>query len=82
MIKFFMRDGELSHTKLLTLLSFPVSTYVIILYASRGTLTAELLGVYAGAYVLGAIGSSATNAYQKRATYQNNRNIKVDNPDD
>lgn len=76
---FFVRDGELSHTKLLTMLSFPVSTYVVLLYAFRGTLTAELLGVYVGAYVIGAIGSSATSAYSQRSTYQR---TKVDNPDD
>ena len=76
---FFVRDGELSHTKLLTMLSFPVSTYVVLLYAFRGTLTAELLGVYVGAYVIGAIGSSATSAYSQRNTYQR---TKVDNPND
>ena len=64
---FFIRNGELSHTKLLTILSFPVSTYVVVLYAFRGTLTAELLGVYVGAQVIGAIGSSVTSAYSQRS---------------
>lgn len=64
--EFFMRDGQKSHTKLLTILSFPPATGIICLYAWRGTLDAEMLGVYLGAYVLGAIGSSATSAYYKR----------------
>lgn len=71
--QFFMRDGEPSHTKLLCLLSFPPATLVICLYAWRGTLEAEMFGAYIGAYVLGAIGSSATNAYQKRS-FQSQKN--------
>ena len=82
MIKFFMRDGDLSHSKTLNMLAFIVGTYGYIYMLHHGTLSDEYAIGYLSIFVLNAVGSSATNAYQKRPTYQNNRNIKVDNPDD
>ena len=76
-----MRDGALSHSKTLNILAFIVGTYGYIYMLHHNTLSDEYAIGYLSIFVLNAVGSSATNAYQKRPTYQNNRNIKVDNPD-
>jgi len=52
MREFFEDDeGRLSMSRLLCFLAFPAATYVVILKPS-----AEVLGVYLGAFVLGYIG--------------------------
>lgn len=78
----FFRSGDLSHSKTLNILTWIIGTYGYLYMLHHGTLTDEYAIGYLSIFVLNAVGSSATNAYQKRATYQNNRNIKVDNPDD
>ena len=75
-----MRDGELSHSKTLVILAFIVGTYGYIYMLHHGTLSDEYAIGYLSIFVLNVVGSSATNAYQKR-TYQPTKNIKVDNPD-
>ena len=78
----FFRSGDLSHSKTLNILTWIIGTYGYLYMLHYGTLSDEYAIGYLSIVVLNAVGSSATNAYQKRATYQNNRNIKVDNPDD
>lgn len=78
----FFRDGDLSHSKTLNMLAFIVGTYGYIYMLHHSTLSDEYAIGYLSIFVLNAVGSSATNAYKKRPTYQNNRNAKVDNPDD
>ena len=78
----FFRSGDLSHSKTLNILTWIIGTYGYLYMLHHGTLSDEYAIGYLSIFVLNAVGSSATNAYQKRATYQNNRNAKVDNPDD
>ena len=74
MIKFFMRDGELSHSKTLNMLAFIVGTYGYIYMLHHGTLSDEYAIGYLSIFVLNAVGSSATNAYQKRGDFTSKRN--------
>lgn len=74
MIKLFMRDGELSHSKILNILAFIVGTYGYIYMLHHGTLSDEYAIGYLSIFVLNAIGSSATNAYQKRGDFTSKRN--------
>ena len=74
MIKFFMRDGELSHSKTLNMLAFIVGTYGYIYMLHHGTLSDEYAIGYLSIFVLNAVGSSATNAYQKRGDFISKRN--------
>lgn len=68
-----MRDGELSHSKTLNILAFIVGTYGYIYMLHHGTLSDEYAIGYLSIFVLNAVGSSATNAYQKRA-FQSQKN--------
>lgn len=63
-----MRDGDLSHSKTLNMLAFIVGTYGYIYMLHHGTLSDEYAIGYLSIFVLNAVGSSATNAYQKRNT--------------
>ena len=74
MIKFFMRDGELSHSKTLNMLAFIVGTYGYVYMLHHGTLSDEYAIGYLSIFVLNAVGSSATNAYQKRGDFTSKRN--------
>lgn len=62
----FMRDGDISHSKTLTILAYIVGTYGFIYMLHHGTLSDEYAIGYLSIFVLNAVGSSATNAYQKR----------------
>ena len=74
MIKLFMRDGDLSHSKTLNMLAFIVGTYGYIYMLHHGTLSDEYAIGYLSIFVLNAVGSSATNAYQKRGDFTSKRN--------
>lgn len=63
-----MRDSELSHSKTLVILSWIVATIWGSVKLYQGALSDDFVGIYLGAFVLNVIGSSATNAYQKRNT--------------
>ena len=69
-----MRDGELSHSKTLNMLAFIVGTYGYIYMLHHGTLSDEYAIGYLSIFVLNAVGSSATNAYQKRGDFTSKRN--------
>ena len=69
-----MRDGELSHSKTLNMLAFIVGTYGYVYMLHHGTLSDEYAIGYLSIFVLNAVGSSATNAYQKRGDFTSKRN--------
>ena len=69
-----MRDGDLSHSKTLNMLAFIVGTYGYIYMLHHGTLSDEYAMGYLSIFVLNAVGSSATNAYQKRGDFTSKRN--------
>ena len=74
MIKLLMRDGDWSHSKTLNMLAFIVGTYGYIYMLHHGTLSDEYAIGYLSIFVLNAVGSSATNAYQKRGDFASKRN--------
>lgn len=74
----FFRDGQLSHSKTLNILTWMVGTYGYIYMLHHSTLTTEYAIGYLSIFVLNAVGSSATNAYEKRPTYQS-KNSEKDN---
>lgn len=79
MKELIMRGGKLSHSKLLVICAFAIASFTIVTYTLSGALTADLLGVYLGAFVANAIGSSATTAYRDRPADRPHQ--IVDNPD-
>lgn len=64
----FFRSGDLSHSKTLNILTWIIGTYGYLYMLHHGTLTDEYAIGYLSIFVLNAVGSSATNAYQKRNT--------------
>lgn len=64
----FERNGRMSHTKTLMMIGGLTSTWAIIHVTLKGTLTADMLGLYLGALVLGTIGSKATTSYEVTKT--------------
>lgn len=69
----FIRDGDLSHSKTLNVLAFIVGTYGYLYMLHHSTLSDEYAIGYLSIFVLNAVGSSATNAYQKRSEFQSKK---------
>jgi hypothetical protein len=59
----FERNGRMSHTKTLMMIGGLTSSWAIIYVTLHGTLSADMLGVYIGALVIGTIGSKGVSSY-------------------
>ena len=64
----FERNGRMSHTKTLMMIGGLTATWAIIHVTLKGALTADMLGLYLGALVLGTLGSKGVTSYEVTRT--------------